>query len=127
MAPTTTGDFTLIDMDSGWERPDGYPPGVESKVLADNLDESARTGHRTLLMRYQPGTADPRVLSHEQIEEVWMLEGEMLWLGDDGSVVQRMPAHSYVCRPPHVPHGPFRSDTGVLMLAMFYYAPPSED
>jgi hypothetical protein len=114
-------DFTLIDMEGGWERPAGYPPLVESKTLADTLDETARTGHRTLLMRYHPGAADDRVLTHEQIEEVWMLEGEMLWLGGDGSVVQRIPRHGYVCRPPGVPHGPFRSDRGCLMLAMFYY------
>ena len=116
-----TGDFRLIDMETGWERPAGYPPCVESKVLADNLDERSKTGHRTMLMRYHPGAADDRVLSHEQVEEVWMLEGEMLWLGENDTIVQRMPANSYVCRPPGVPHGPFRSDRGCLLLAMFYY------
>ena len=63
-----------------------------------------------------------RVLSHEFNEEVWIIDGELEWLDADGGIVQRLPKNSYVCRPPHVPHGPFRSQTGCLILVSFYYA-----
>lgn len=114
-------DFVEVDMEEGWERPAGYPAGVEAKVLSGGLDETGRTGRCTILQRYAPGTEDPRVLVHDFVEEVWILDGELLWLDEDGGVAQRLPKNSYVCRPPRVPHGPFRSDTGSLVLAIFYY------
>lgn len=114
-------DFSTIDMTSGWTRPDGYPEGVEAKVLADTLDERRHTGHRTLLMRYAPGVTDSRVLEHDFVEEVLILDGELHWLDDAGGIVATLPADSYVCRPPHVPHGPFATRTGCRMIAWFYY------
>ncbi len=126
MSEETRGDFDLVDMESGWETPPGYPPGIESKMLADTLNEGSRTGHRTMLMRYRPGAKDARVLEHETVEEVWILDGELEWLGEGETIVQRVPRHAYVCRPPGVPHGPFRSREGRLLLAMFYYPEPKE-
>ena len=123
MAPEKiTGDFNVIDIEDGWETPEGYPPTVGAKILSGGLDEVNRTGHCTLLMRYLPGTVDTRVLSHDFFEEVWFIDGEMDWLDADDGVVQHIPKNSYVCRPPHVPHGPFRSLTGCLILVSFYYA-----
>ncbi|GAI94861.1 unnamed protein product, partial [marine sediment metagenome] len=26
--------------------------------------------------------------------------------------------HTYACRPPHTPHGPFKSNTGCLLLEL---------
>jgi hypothetical protein len=121
MSSTITGDFHEIDLTSGWETPPGYPPGVEAKILADSLDRNAKTGHLTMLMRYQPGAKDDRMLEHDLVEEVLFLEGEMEWVREDGSLVQKMRPYSYVCRPAGVPHGPFRSEKGCLILAMFYY------
>jgi len=121
MAKSLPVDFIEFDMESGWERPAGYPPGVEAKVLSGRLDEAKRTGRCTLLQRYAPGTEDRRVLVHDFVEEVLILDGELLWLDEAGGVARRLPRNSYVCRPPHVPHGPFRSDAGSLMLAIFYY------
>ena len=40
-------EFHPLDMSSGWERPEGYPVGIEQKVLAGTLDEANRTGSRT--------------------------------------------------------------------------------
>lgn len=114
-------DFAPVDMDSGWERPPGYATGVTAKVLADTLNETDRTGHRTLLQRYAPGVTDMRVLTHDFVEEVLILDGELLWLDEEGATVGRLPKNSYVCRPPHVPHGPFGTKTGCLMIAVFYY------
>ncbi len=117
-----TGDFNEIDIEGGWETPEGYPPTVGAKILSGGLDEANRRGRCTLLMRYLPGTVDQRVLSHDFVEEVWVLDGEMDWLDEDGGIVQHIPKNSYVCRRPHVPHGPFRSQTGCLILVTFYYA-----
>lgn len=115
-------DFATVDMESGWEHPSGYAKGVTAKILADTLDENRRTGHRTLLQRYAPGVVDMRVLTHDFVEEVLVLEGELLWLDEEGGTVGRLPKHSYVCRPPHVPHGPFGTENGCLVLAVFYYS-----
>ncbi len=114
-------DFATVDMESGWEHPEGYAEGVSAKVLADTLDETRRTGHRTLLQRYAPGVIDMRVLTHDFVEEVLVLDGELLWLDEEGATIGRLPKNSYVCRPPHVPHGPFGTETGCLMIAVFYY------
>ncbi len=70
MKKQTKGDFSPVDVDTGRKTPPGYPPGIKSKTLADSLDEGARTGHRTLLMRYRPGAQDDRVLTYETVDEV---------------------------------------------------------
>lgn len=121
MAQSHPVDFHTIDMTSGWEHPEGYPEGVEVKVLADTLDETRKTGHRTVLQRYAPGVSDPRVLVHDFVEEVLILDGELNWLDDHWETEACLTVDSYVCRPPNVPHGPFATDTGCLMIAWFYY------
>jgi hypothetical protein len=122
MTSKKTGDFVHIDMESGWQPVADYPAGVTQKILADTIDHDAGTGHLTLLMDWQPGAFVDRVLTHDCIEEVWILSGDQEWLDeDDGSIVQHMQANSYVCRPPGIPHGPFRSVNGCRMLVMFYY------
>jgi hypothetical protein len=35
-------EFFAVDLDSGWETPEGYPEGIEQKILAGTLDETAR-------------------------------------------------------------------------------------
>jgi hypothetical protein len=125
MAPPLKGDFAPIDFDSGWERPEGYPEGLRVKVLAGALDEANKTGHRTTLTRFEPGTHLDRVQAHDYVEEVISLEGELLWLNADGSVLQRVTPRHYVCRPPGVPHGPFRTEGGYLSMQFCYY-PPSK-
>jgi quercetin dioxygenase-like cupin family protein len=72
-------------------------------------------------MRYRPGAGVPRVVTHDFVEEVLVLEGEMEWLADDGSLVQRIGRNGYVCRPPGVAHGPFRSEPGCVILEICYY------
>jgi hypothetical protein len=32
-------EFHTLDMNSGWETPEGYPPGVQQKILSGALDE----------------------------------------------------------------------------------------
>ncbi len=68
MAPPLKGDFAPIDLGSGWERPPGYPEGIESKVLSGALDEGKKTGHRTTLTRFAPGAHLDRVQVRDFVE-----------------------------------------------------------
>ncbi|MEM7500015.1 MAG: cupin domain-containing protein [Pseudomonadota bacterium] len=108
-------EFFAID-DGAWEAQAGYPLGFEVQVLADDLDPVARRGSRTVLQRIAPGAATEGVLTHEECEEVFVWQGELIAAG------QRFAAPAYACRPGGVAHGPFRSETGCLLLAVFYYA-----
>jgi mannose-6-phosphate isomerase-like protein (cupin superfamily) len=116
----SSSDFRPLGED-GWSKPEGYPDGVEVKVLAGALDPESRTGRRTTMSRWKPGTHVPWALVHDYVEEVLVLEGELLWLDEDGAVVDRILPPSYVCRPAGVPHGPFRTGAGYLSVEFCYY------
>ena len=49
MQPKQHLEFVKVDLNSGWERPAGYPPGFYQKILASDLDETAKRGSRTRL------------------------------------------------------------------------------
>lgn len=112
-------EFQQVDMATGWATPPGYPPGIEQKILAGALDEHAKRGARTRLLRFQPGAATDVPFVHDYAEEVYVLEGELtVGLGDDA---ETFGPHTYACRPPGVPHGPFRSEHGCLLLETHAY------
>ena len=48
-------EFHELDMNVGWETLDGYPEGIEQKVLSGEIDEITKTGSRTRLLRFAPG------------------------------------------------------------------------
>jgi len=50
MKPKQHLEFVNVDLDSGWERPPGYPPGFWQKILASDLDEVQKRGSRTRLL-----------------------------------------------------------------------------
>jgi len=109
-------EFVHVDMEDGWETPPGYPPGIQQKVLASDLDEKAKRGSRSRLLRFSPGSFTTVPFEHDFWEEVFLVSGEL--------VVQQQPCqpYTYACRPPHTPHGPFRSETGCLLFELHYYA-----
>jgi hypothetical protein len=115
-------EFHKIDTGGGWETPAGYPPGIEQKILAGSLDETAKTGSRTRLLRFQPGvyTTDPFV--HEYWEEVYLLNGD-LTVGNDpqGKGGEGFVPGTYACRPPGAAHGPFKSNGGCTLFEIHYY------
>jgi uncharacterized RmlC-like cupin family protein len=116
-------EFRPIDMAStDWHRPQGYPAGIEQKILSGALDEAARTGNRTRLLRFKPGAFTTRPFVHEYWEEVYLLAGD-LHVGSDGKGEggAKFMANTYACRPPGVPHGPFRSEQGCLLLEIHYF------
>jgi hypothetical protein len=115
-------EFHQIDLDAGWHTPAGYPPGIEQKILAGALDEVAKTGNRTRLLRFAAGAHTTEPFIHDYWEEVYLLSGDLV-VGDErsGLTPQSYSANTYACRPPVVHHGPFRSSTGCLLLEFHYY------
>jgi hypothetical protein len=115
-------EFTTLDMDHGWEVPPGYPPGIQQKVLASDLDETNKTGSRTRLLRIEPGAFSTEPFVHDHWEEVYLMQGDLI-VGNDakGEGGELFEAPTYACRPPGVYHGPFKSVGGCLLFELHYY------
>lgn len=110
-------EFFAPDLSEGWEVPPGYPPGIEQKILSGHLDEEARRGSRSRLLRFVPGAYTTEPFIHEYWEEVFQVSGTLTVGG------HTFGALTYACRPPHVLHGPFSSEEGCLLLEIHYYDP----
>jgi hypothetical protein len=115
-------EFHQIDLETGWRTPPGYPLEIEQKILAGALDEIAKTGNRTRLLRFSAGACTTQPFLHDYWEEVYLLSGDLI-VGDEtsGLALENFSANTYACRPPGVYHGPFRSSTGCLLLEIHYY------
>lgn len=92
----------------------GGEAGVSERVLA----QDAATGLLTRLVRWDPGlsTSDAGPVAHEYFEEVLVLSGSL----HDLSLGQTFGAGYYACRPPGMPHGPWESVEGCIMLETRY-------
>jgi ChrR-like protein with cupin domain len=117
-------EFHALDMASGWETLPGYPPGIEQKILSGGLDEAQRRGSRTRLLRFAPGVFTTSPFVHAYWEEVYLVRGDLL-VGNDskGKGGAAFQANTYAVRPPGAVHGPFKSETGCLLLEMHYFDP----
>jgi len=98
-----------------WE-PAGAP-GFFQKILS----EDSETGDYTRLARMEPGTdtSELGTFTHDFWEEVFIIRGSLTDLRLGG----RFEAGFYACRPPGMPHGPYRSDEGILMFEVRYGFP----
>jgi hypothetical protein len=110
-------EFFTLDMASGWETPPGYPEGFQQKILAGRLDEFNKKGTRTRILRIQPGCFTTLPFEHDYWEEVFLFSGDLMVGGES------FQPYTYACRPPHTPHGPFKSEKGCLMYEVHFYAP----
>lgn len=115
-------EFHTVDMGTGWHTPAGYPPGFKQKILAGALDETAGRGNRTRLFRLDPGTFSTTPVVHDYWEEVFVLSGDLV-VGNDaeGNGGEVFRAYTHAVRPPGVIHGPFKSETGCLLLETHWY------
>jgi hypothetical protein len=115
-------EFHALDMQSGWQVPPGYPPGFQQKIIAGALDENSKRGNRTRLLRIAPGTFSTAPFVHDYWEEVFLLAGDLI-VGNDanGKCGEQFRDYTYAVRPPGVHHGPFKSETGCLLLETHYY------
>ena len=117
-------EFTALNMDEGWAVPPGYPEGIMQKVLPTDLDETAKTGSRSRLLRFDPGAFSTEPFVHDHWEEVYLVSGT-LTVGNDaqGNGGEPFDAPTYACRPPGAYHGPFKSVGGCLLFELHYYGP----
>ncbi len=117
-------EFHALDMAAGWHTLPGYPPGIEQKILAGNIDEENKSGGRTRLLRIKAGTYTTAPFRHDYWEEVYLLSGD-LTVGSDaaGNGGESFKPPTYACRPPGVDHGPFKSEGGCVMFEIHYYDP----
>jgi hypothetical protein len=76
-----------------WTPADGSP-GVTERVLAARPDPAAG------------------VIRHAHYEEVYLLEGDL----EDLTLGRTFGPGWYASRPPGMPHGPYRTVTGCVML-----------
>lgn len=116
-------EFFRIDMESeGWHTPEGYPAGIQQLILAGQLDEDAKTGNRTRLLRFDPGVYTTAPFVHDYWEEVFLHSGD-LTVGNDenGEGGEPFSGATYACRPPGAYHGPFKSNGGCILLEIHYY------
>lgn len=116
-------EFCLISDDDDWVTPPGYPAGIQQRILAGSLDEGAKIGSRTRLLRFAPGAFTTTAFTHDHWEEVFLVSGDFI-VGSDaqGKGGEHFRGKTYACRPPGVPHGPFRSETGCVLFEIHYYA-----
>ncbi|MEM8647493.1 MAG: cupin domain-containing protein [Pseudomonadota bacterium] len=112
--------FDALDPE-GWGPIAGYS-GVEQKVLSGVFDHAAQKGAVTRLSRWAAGAAVAEPVSHDWCEEVYLISGSLV-VGTLGKEQETLPAGTYAVRPPHVPHGPFFSRDGCLMIEFLYYPP----
>ena len=121
-------EFTKLDMDTGFQTPPGYPEGMKQKILASDIDEEGKSGSRTRILRIEPGCFSTVPFVHDFWEEVYLLAGDLI-VGNDGNGEggEQFFAPTYACRPPGVPHGPFKSVNGCTLFELHYYYQPDPD
>ncbi len=104
--------FDIIGVE--WTRCEGSVEGLTEKILA----RDSEGGVATRLLRFAPGTdTSPNgVLKHDFWEEVYILEGSLY----DTRLGENFSSGMYACRPPGMPHGPWKSDTGCLTFEVRY-------
>jgi hypothetical protein len=97
-----------------WEPAGNGVPGVWAQTLAADPQTGAYTG----LLRYEPGvdTSQIGIRVHEYWEEVYIVEGDLT----DLRLGETFTTGMYACRPPGMPHGPWRTENGVTMLEFRY-------
>jgi hypothetical protein len=89
--------------------------GVLERVVARDEDDPEIL---TRLARWLPGAGTPDVITHEYVEEVYILAGDLRDLTLDRS----FRAGGFACRRPGMRHGPYRTETGCVMLEIRYRA-----
>ena len=120
---TTYWNPLLTENENLWEPIDGMEGTAEELTLA--IDKE--TGEYTRLTRFKPGadTSKSGPKSHDYPEEIMIIEGRLY----DAAFDRWLEVGDYASRPPGELHGPFKTDTGcvVLEISFPYQASSSSD
>ena len=105
--PVTDVDYTVCP---------GGDPKITERILSRDPDGNVATR----ILRYEAGadSSPMGVQKHDFWEEVYILEGSFV----DLTLDQTFSAGEYACRPPGMPHGPWRTDEGVLTFEVRYHS-----
>ena len=97
-------EFHTLDMAGGWHGLPGYPPGFSERIIAGKLDEGAKRGNRTRMLRIEPGAFSTKPFVHDYWEEVFLLSGDLI-VGSDaqGRGGEQFRNYTYAVRPPGAP------------------------
>lgn len=84
--------------------------GMQEQILSLDADN----GDYTRLVRMEPGTDTSAigVMAHDFHEEVYIVSGDLV----DLTLGTTFTAGMYCCRLPGMLHGPYRSETGNLLV-----------
>jgi hypothetical protein len=93
----------------------GNVTGLSERILS----RDPVTGNYTRCLYLEPGcdTSAMGVQRHDFWEEVWIISGAFT----DLSLGQTFTAGMYACRPPGMPHGPWRTSEGCTTFEIRYY------
>ncbi len=97
-----------------WTPIEGMEGLAEELTLA--IDEE--TGDYTRLTRFNPGTDTSEFgpKSHDYPEEIMIMEGRLY----DAAFDRWLETGDYASRPPGEVHGPFKTETGCVVLEISY-------
>ena len=94
-----------LNMDDGWEKPEGYPDGITQIVLVTDLDEDGKSGRRSRFLRFVPGEYTTAPFVHDHREEVFLVEGDLIVGNDEnGFGDEKFTAPTFACRSPGACH-----------------------
>ena len=113
-------EFEFFDVDRiPWTAVPGGVPELAERILAPE----GRAGVATRLLRWKPGadTTPSGVQVHSFWEEVYILEGSIVDLRLNQTFTRGM----FACRPPGMPHGPWKSPEGCLTFEVRYSQGPT--
>lgn len=110
-------EYEFFDPTTLPERTVGGIPGLTERILS----EDPETGDYTRMLHFAPGTdtSSMGVQTHDFWEEVWIVSGSI----HDLTLDQTFTAGTYACRPPGMPHGPWRSTEGCTTFEVRYFRP----
>jgi hypothetical protein len=109
-------EFEFFDVRELEATPVAAQPGLTERILSRDPE----TGDYTRLLYFPPGIETAEVQRHDFWEEVWIVEGAIF----DISAQQNFSAGMYACRPPGMPHGPWRSPEGCTTFEVRYFKGP---
>jgi quercetin dioxygenase-like cupin family protein len=97
-----------------WKPVEGLEGVAEEVTLA--IDE--KTGDYTRLTRFKPGadTSSFGARKHDYPEEIMIIEGRLY----DVAQARWLETGDYASRPPGEVHGPFRTDSGCVVLEISF-------